>query len=118
MTSLTNGKGQRKRKERAERDESIDALVVKTLMQTGDGRRWVYIRLWHSGIWYEDGVLDPERMAWKAGLRNEGLRLQASILKVAPELYVRMWQENNKSENEIQLADEADASETEEVNNG
>jgi hypothetical protein len=87
-------------------------------MQSGDGRRWMFLHLWHSGIWHEDLIVDPQELAKKAGLRNEGLRMQTSILNYAPELYVRMWQENMKGEQEIKQADEEDAAETEEVNNG
>jgi hypothetical protein len=96
MTNLTSKRDEAKLRKQAARDDETDATIIKVLMQSGNGRRWVYLRLFHSGIWHEDGVLDPQRMAWKAGLRNEGLRLQASIMQHCPDLYTRMWQENNK----------------------
>lgn len=112
MTSTTSTKQIQKRIDRSETDNEIDKVVVETLMSSGDGRRWIYVRLFYSGIWLEDGKLDPQHMAWKAGLRNEGLRLQASIMRHCPALFIRMWQENLQQEVDV------NRNETEESSDG
>ena len=96
MTSLTSPKAKLRRSKQAKADFEIDKTIICALMRTGDGRRHVYRRLFFSGIWHEDGNLDPQKMAWKAGLRNEGLRLLALIHEHCPDQYASMWQESNR----------------------
>lgn len=109
MTSLTNPSGVKRRVKQAKEDAEIAREIVTALMRTGRGRRYIFLQLYHSGIWNEDGVLDLGRMAWKAGLRNEGLRLLAQIHEFCPEHYATMWQENNRAKK----AEEAEPTEEE-----
>ena len=67
-------------------------------------RRYVYRSLTSAGIWFEDLNLEPQYMAMKAGLRNEGLRLLALIHEHCPENYIRMWQESNRAAREDKVA--------------
>lgn len=113
MSSLTSPAAKKRRLKAAENDARIEREIITALMRTGDGRRWVYRQLSASGIWSEDGSLDPQKMAWKAGLRNEGLRLLGQIHEYVPETYVLMWRENNARMKEEAAAVAADPQENE-----
>jgi hypothetical protein len=115
MTSLTSPKAKLRRDKLSKADFEIDKTIICTLMRTGDGRRHIYRRLFFSGIWHEDGNLDPQRMAWKAGLRNEGLRLLALIHEHCPEEYAKMWHESNRLKADEAAADKAEQEETAEA---
>lgn len=108
MTSLTNPNAQKRRSKQAKEDAEIERDIVTTLMRTGRGRRYVYLRLFHSGIWNEDLSLDSMRLAQKSGLRNEGLRLLSLIHEHCPEHYAAMWLESNRAKREAAKADETE----------
>jgi len=63
-------------------------------MRSVDGRRWIWLQLERLAVFRADEGLDPMRMAFDKGIRNEGLRLLADVTRICPNEYIRMTQEN------------------------
>ena len=63
-------------------------------MSSTPGRRWLWLILERAGIFHNTENLDHAYMAWEKGVRNEALRILASIMKHTPDLYVRLTNEN------------------------
>lgn len=94
MTSSTSEKAIRLRNKQISKDRETDKTVIQALMKTVDGRRWVWLRLSNGRMFVEDEGLDPYRMAYDKGLRNEALRLLKSVTSFTPDLYITMTREN------------------------
>lgn len=94
MASAASEKNIAKAKKQAAKDALIDKTVVVALMQTPDGRRWIWNKLGEARIFHEDETLDHAILAYRQGQRNLGLRLLMSVTANAPDMYVRMTQEN------------------------
>ncbi len=106
MTSATNERQIRVRKDQARRDRITDETIVKSLMSHVDGRRWVWLRLSEAQIFVEDGDLDPYRMAYMKGVRQPALRLLRDVNRFAPTSYVTMTEENTGIELRFEQTEE------------
>ena len=110
--SANGSRTQKAQRLQAAKDRETDKTVVRALMSSVDGRRWVWLRLSEAMIFVADVELEHAIMAWKAGMRNSGLRLLTSVMAAAPDMYVRMTAENtNRREEEPVDATDADADE-------
>jgi len=94
MTNAASEKSIRAREKQRLKDDQTNATVISTLMRTVDGRRWIWLQLERMAVFRADEGLDPMRMAFDKGIRNEGLRLLASVTRHCPDEYIRMTQEN------------------------
>lgn len=94
MTNAASENSIRAREKQRKKDEETNATVISTLMRTVDGRRWIWLQLERMAVFRADEGLDPLRMAFDKGIRNEGLRLLASVTRHCPDEYIRMTQEN------------------------
>ncbi len=94
MTSASNERQIRERKDQMRRDLLTDEVVTKSLMSHKDGRRWIWLRLSEGQLWQEDMQFDPGTMAYRKGQRNAALRLLADVTRHAPREYITMTEEN------------------------
>lgn len=94
MTSATNVRAIRDAKRTAAKDRDTETTVIRTLMSTVDGRRWMWLRLAEAQVFVETDSLDPMTLAYAKGIRREGLRLLQIVNRFAADAYVRMVNEN------------------------
>lgn len=81
----------RKKSGRKRRD---DLSVVGALMETRQGRAWVYGKLAAAHIWQQSFIQgSPDGTAFREGERNQGLQLLAEVQASAPQEYVTMCEE-------------------------
>lgn len=95
MSSANSEKNSVAAKKRLADDRAADKEVITSLMRTVVGRRWIWNQLSFAQIFVGDEMLDPYVMAFKKGQRNTGLRLLQDVNRFAPDMYVRMVQENS-----------------------
>jgi len=95
MTNAASERSIRKRNKQILADRETNVTVITTLMHTVDGRRWIWLTLERLAVFRADEGLDPLRMAFDKGIRNEGLRLLADVTRICPNEYIRMTQENS-----------------------
>jgi len=95
MTNAASERSIRKRNKQILADRETNTTVITTLMHTVDGRRWIWLTLERLAVFRADEGLDPLRMAFDKGIRNEGLRLLADVTRICPNEYIRMTQENS-----------------------
>jgi hypothetical protein len=74
-------------------DRANEALVIKSLMGTPTGRRWMWQVLSTAQAFADDGNLDPQHLAWKEGRRTVGLHLLGQVQTHCPAAYVQMTEE-------------------------
>jgi hypothetical protein len=69
--------------------------VVKSIMSSEDGRRWIreFLELCHVGA--SSFSIDALRMAYLEGERNVGTVFMANVMNAAPDLYMLMMAEAN-----------------------
>jgi hypothetical protein len=81
---------QARAREESERQSQLDDEKFVQLMDSELGRWFVWGLLGRAGVY--DGSFTPDAlvMAFKAGQRNEGLRLLAQIHRLCPEKYQLM----------------------------
>lgn len=94
MTSASNERQIEAAKAQARRDRLTDKIITEALMQTTDGRRWVWLRLAEAQLFVDSGTLDPMQMAFDKGTRVFALRLLRDVNRFAPEAYIQMTREN------------------------
>jgi len=90
---------QKQREAQKEREK-----VVKSVMSTPEGRKFVWGLLAETELFHGGYVADPNRLQWLCGRRDLGLKYFDEVNSVCPELF--------------QLAQEENKPETDEVNNG
>lgn len=84
-----------KRKRDSGRRKKQAESVIRQLMETPGGRQWVWEQLTLSHLFATSFVSgDPMATAFREGERNAGLRLLASVMKAAPDLYLVAMKEN------------------------
>jgi hypothetical protein len=93
-SSMGDSRRNKKAKAQAEKDLETNKTVIVALMSTLDGRRWMWLRLSESMLFQADTQLELGVMAWRAGMRNAGLRLLQDVTSFTPDMYVRMTKEN------------------------
>lgn len=79
------------------KDQETAKAVTVALMSRVDGRRWVWLRLADAMIFQADSSLDPGQLAWRAGMRNAGLKLLAEVMEYSGTEFVVMFQENSRT---------------------
>lgn len=86
-----------RRAEKAARQaELARGEVVKGLMDTTAGRRYVWDRLSAAHIFVTSFNLDPVQMAFNEGERNQGLQLLGDIMQWCPDLFIQAMRESNE----------------------
>ena len=78
----------------AKKDALLLTEVSRALLQSYQGRRWLWLQLEFAQCFSEDANLDPGVMAWNKGRRNFGLKLYQEFSRVAPDLFLLMTREN------------------------
>lgn len=71
--------------------------VIKSIMATEDGRRWVREHLEFCHVGASSFSIDALRMAYLEGERNIGTHFMADIMNAEPKLYMLMMAEANPS---------------------
>lgn len=87
-----------KLKDLKKRDAVTRDLVVRTLLGSPDGRRYLWLELGAANVFSSTFVMGEDgdrRTAFMEGQRASGLRLLADITRVSPSGYVKMMQENS-----------------------
>jgi hypothetical protein len=112
---LTNAASTRQIASRAKQrkdDADGEAHTIRNIMQHPMGRRWMWLQLSAASIFIDDMNTDPGWMAYQKGQRNLGLALLNSVLRHAPNDYIRMTNENTtanlKEESDGGSADDPD----------
>lgn len=77
---------QRAREREARKQREAD---YKTVLGTRAGRAVLWDLLSEAGIYRSAGPVEPHVMAWNEGQRNAGLKLQAEMIRLSPEDYLR-----------------------------
>lgn len=95
MTSATSERGLRLARAQQKKDAETEKLIISTLMNSVDGRRWLWLQLESFGIYAEDSDVDPYHMAFAKGKRNAGLRLLKAVTSIAPKQFVQAMEENS-----------------------
>ena len=90
----TSPKANTRRKEAAELVRLNDELIIKALCESLEGRRWLWNQLQAAQSCQSSGNFDHAWMAYREGLRNQGLKLLSSITRYCPEAYLTMTREN------------------------
>lgn len=94
MNPLTDPKAQTAATKRFREDERVNAQVIRALMSTQDGRRWLWLRLSEAQLFDDIETTDPMLLVRLNGKRSWAVRLLTSITRYAPALYIRMTEEN------------------------
>jgi len=84
----------KKARKQAEIDKAFELDVIKGVMQTIPGRKWVYTLLNRCHIYstpFSPGQQDVTD--FKCGEQNIGNQLLADVQEAAPDLYMQMIQE-------------------------
>lgn len=79
------------------RDAVTNDLIIKTLMGSKDGRRYLWLEMEACYIFQstlELGENGYAVTAWREGRRARGLKLLADITRLAPKDYITMTTEN------------------------
>lgn len=96
----TDIEGQAKRSQdeatRLRQAEQLETNDVKWLMSQPQGRRIVKRTLERAGVHRLSFNTNSMQMAFNEGMRNEGLRLTATLMAACPELYTTMLKEKNE----------------------
>lgn len=81
----------------AGRRKQLDQNVVKSLMNTVEGRSWVWRLLESCHIYHSSlDINNPQVTAFNEGERNVGLRVMAMVVGES-ELYMQMMKESKEN---------------------
>ncbi len=83
-----------RKRNRSRSDEETAALVVRTLMSTVDGRRYMYLELQSTHIFSTTFTGDALISAFREGERNVGLKRLNAIQRLAPRDFMLMLTES------------------------
>lgn len=72
----------------------VEGDDLNWLMSNKRGRRFVHRLLDRAGVWRSSFNTNALTMAFAEGQRNEGLRLLAQVISLAPERYAEMLKES------------------------
>lgn len=87
-----------RKQNRAKADEAIAGIVVRALMSTVDGRRYIWLRLSSMHIFSSTFTTNALTSAFQEGERNVGLQLYAEVTRFAPQAVFQMMVENSAVE--------------------
>ncbi len=107
MTNAASEKSIREAKKAQKRDQDNEAIVIRQLMSTPQGRRWVWLFLEDTRMFHEAGSLEGNVLAYREGQRNIGLKFFAKVTSHAPAQYLQMTSENSG----VKLEQESDSDE-------
>lgn len=82
-----------KARQKAGRQKRSDASVVGALMETKQGRAWIFGILDAAHIYQPSFDRDPHVTAFREGERNLGLRILSEVQSSAPREYTSMIEE-------------------------
>lgn len=82
--------------DKAKQAQRLEVDDVKWLMSNPRGRRVCQRFLERSGVYRSSFNTNGMTMAFNEGMRNEGLRLLASINAACPDLYLTLLKETNE----------------------
>jgi hypothetical protein len=74
-------------------DAANEELVIRNLMSTPAGRRWVWLFLSAASLFAESEHFEPYRLAYEKGQRRIGHLLLASVTRHTPREYIKMTEE-------------------------
>ena len=94
----------------AEQDRLGSELVIRSIMSTPHGRRWVWTILEAADMFCVDRILDPQWLAFKDGRKELGLMILKLVQGYTPQDYIRMVSES--TEVNLQITDAATADRT------
>ena len=84
----------KKARAKAELNDALTSSVIKEIMSTAAGRRWIYDWLDRCHIFGTTFIAgSPDSSAFAEGERNVGLQLLADVQKSASEFYMLMIKE-------------------------
>ncbi len=84
----------KKARKQAEFDKALELDVIKNVMASAPGRRWIYSWLERCHIYGNTFILGaPDGTAFNCGEENIGKQLLADVQTAAPDLYLTMIQE-------------------------
>lgn len=89
-------------------DARTEEEVIKALMSTPNGRRWVRNWMEVADIFNEGEHLDAQFLAYQKGKRHLGLRLLAQVTRHTPREYVTMVEEFTRVTLTVENADRED----------
>ena len=69
--------------------------VIIQLMSTEPGRRYVWDKLAHAGLFATTFSTDPIQMAFNEGQRNQGLLFLNDVIEHCPDQYILAMREHN-----------------------
>lgn len=108
QSSGSNERQIKRAQKQAKLDAQTDRVILQTLMQRPDGRRWVWLQLEFAQVFVGNGNLDPQVMAFEKGQRNSGLKLFQDVMAHCPNEFVKMMQENSAARLSSQEEEETD----------
>ncbi len=88
----------RKAKEGQKKRELLKKSALRNIMNTPEGRMWMWDLLSRCGVYHSSYSSDALAMAFREGHRNIGLHLTAEINRLSPEMYAKMVGENQGKE--------------------
>lgn len=94
MTNAASERQIKASRERQKTDVANSELIIKSIMTTPGGRRWVWLQLEKCHIFSGDGSLEHANLAYSAGKRSIGLQLLSDVTRTVPMAYIKMTQEN------------------------
>lgn len=94
MKAINNADDLKKRKEEVKKDELNRESDVRAVMDTVQGRRFVWDLLEKTGMFNSRFIEKSLLMYWFAGRRDMGLELFNELTTVCPEQFWKMQAEN------------------------
>lgn len=84
----------KKAKKKAEVDRALELNVIKEIMSTSPGRKWIYDWLERCHCYSTSFIQgSPDASAFREGERNIGLQLLVDVQNAASETYLTMLKE-------------------------
>lgn len=86
-------------------DKAVNSLIIKTLMSSDKGRRWIWLELSAANVfasticWGPDGYAQT---AFKEGQRSRGIAMLNAVTTLCPNEYITMTRENAPKGQSIQ----------------
>jgi hypothetical protein len=84
------------RERTARREQAETDAVLRGVMDSTPGRRWMHRMLGDCGVFRSSFSVEPLLMAKCEGERNVGLTITAQIMRLCPESFVTMLHENSE----------------------
>jgi len=75
-------------------ERELQLLTIRKLMQTENGRAFMWRQLQQTGIFSNDFDRDPVTLAFLSGQREHGVWLTSELKEAAPDEYLKMLKEH------------------------